>query len=90
MKTLTFTYTKTDSTISNRVLLTTSTPSTMYEGYDISELESLEQAMVMEALKKTKDKHKEEILQILSDFDITHNYRKFDAKKMNNIIEEKL
>ena len=59
MKTLTFTYTKTDSTISNRVLLTTSTPSTMYEGYDISELESLEQAMVMEAIKKTKDKHKE-------------------------------
>jgi len=87
MKTLTFKYTKADGSISYRTLLVMVSPNTMYEGLDISELEALEMADVEVEMKKAYSRYLSDIADIKQEFDIKHNYRRFDPNKMSEINE---
>ena len=87
MKTLTFKYTKADGSISYRTLLVMVSPNTMYEGLDISELEALEMADVEVEIKKAYNRYLSDIADIKQEFDIKHNYRRFDPNKMSEINE---
>ena len=87
MKTLTFKYTKADGSVSYRTLLVMVSPNTMYEGLDISELEPLEMADVELEIGKAYNRYLNEIADIKEEFDIKHNYRRFDPSKMTEVNE---
>lgn len=87
MKTLTFKYTKADGSTSYRTLLVMVSPNTMYEGMDISELEPVDMAEVEIEMDKAYKMYLNEINDIKEEFDIKHNYRRFDPKKMTEINE---
>jgi hypothetical protein len=87
MKTLTFKYTKADGSTSYRTLLVMVSPNTMYEGLDISELEPLEMAEVEIEMEKAYKMYLNEITTIKEEFDIKHNYRRFDPNKMTEVNE---
>lgn len=87
MKTLTFKYTKADGSVSYRTLLVMVSPNTMYEGLDISELEPLEMADVEIEMNAAYQIYLNEIASIKEEFDIKHNYRRFDPKKMTEVNE---
>ena len=87
MKTLTFKYTKADGSVSYRTLLVMVSPNTMYEGLDISELEPLEMADVELEINKAYNRYLSDIADIKQEFDIKHNYRRFDPSKMTEVNE---
>ena len=87
MKTLTFKYTKADGSVSYRTLLVMVSPSTMYEGLDISELESADQAEFESLMSSAYNNYINEINTLKEEFDIKHSYRRFDPKKMTEINE---
>jgi hypothetical protein len=87
MKTLTFKYTKADGSVSYRTLLVMVSPNTMYEGLDISELEPLEMADVEVEINKAYNRYLSDIADIKQEFDIKHNYRRFDPSKMTEVNE---
>ena len=87
MKTLTFKYTKADGSVSYRTLLVMVSPNTMYEGLDISELEPLEMADVEVEINKAYSRYLSDIADIKQEFDIKHNYRRFDPSKMTEVNE---
>jgi len=87
MKTLTFKYTKADGSVSYRTLLVMVSPNSMYEGLDISELEPLEMADVEIEINKAYNRYLSDIADIKQEFDIKHNYRRFDPSKMTEVNE---
>jgi len=87
MKTLTFKYTKADGSVSYRTLLVMVSPNTMYGGLDISELEPLEMADVEVEINKAYNRYLSDIADIKQEFDIKHNYRRFDPSKMTEVNE---
>ncbi len=88
MNIITFTYTKKDGSVSNRVLAPSVVPNTMYEGTDISELDMAEQAEFTEALDMIHDAYLEAIKELQDKFDVNHRYRRFDPKLMSNVVKE--
>lgn len=87
MKTLTFKYTKADGSTSYRTLLVMVSPNTMYEGLDISELESADQAEFESLMSSAYNIYINEINTLKEEFDIKHSYRRFDPKKMTEVNE---
>ena len=88
MKTLSFKYTKADNTISNRVLVTMVTPSSMYEGIDISGLEPADMAFFEQDMNLAYADYISKITAIKKEYDVEHNYRRFDPKKMTEVVTE--
>lgn len=88
MKINTFTYTKKDGSVSNRVLAVQVSPNTMYEGMDITELEVADQVMFADAMNKAHDAYLAEIQKVKHDFDVYNQYRRFDPKLMTNVVTE--
>lgn len=85
MKILSFKYTKTDGTSSNRTLAVTVSPNTMYEGIDISELEPLEMALFEQQMDAAYTEYLNKVTSIKDEYDLNQNYRRFDPKKMTDI-----
>jgi len=90
MNIITFKYTKKDSTVSDRVLAVITRPDTMYEGIDITELEAPEQVMFLDEANTAYATYLEAMAQIQYEFDVVHNYRRFDPLKMTNIVHEEV
>lgn len=88
MKTLSFKYTKDNGTTSERVLAVTVSPSTMYEGIDISELEPENMALFQEEIDSAYTEYLNKVTQAKDKFDLNHNYRRFDPKKMTDVTVE--
>lgn len=88
MKTLSFKYTKSDGTTSNRVLAVMVSPNTMYEGIDMSELEPAEMAMFERDMDAAYTEYLTKITQIKDEYDVNHSYRRFDPKKMTDVVLE--
>lgn len=86
----TFTYTKNDGNISTRVVNIIVEPNTMYEGIDITPLEPVEQAMYAVAVDEAKSAYMAAIAKINNDFEVRNQYRRFDPKKMTNIVDEEI
>ena len=86
MKTLSFNYTKADGTSSNRVLVVQVSPNTMYEGIDISSLEPFEMATFEQDMDKAYTNYLNELTRLKDEYDLNHNYRRFDPKKMTDVV----
>lgn len=88
MNIITFDYTKKDSSVSKRVLAVMVSPNTMYEGIDITELEAPEQVMFLDEVNTAYAIYLQAITEIKAEFDVNHNYRRFDPLKMTNVVRE--
>ena len=88
MNILTFKYTKADGSTSNRVLAPMVKPNTMYEGIDISRLEVADQVMFAEAVNAAYNTYMATLEAVKAEFDVTHDYRRFDPKRMTEVVRE--
>ena len=88
MNILTFTYTKTPDSVSERVLVVSAEPNKMYKGTDISNLSMEDQAKYIEMANEAKEMYLDMIKKLNDVFDLNHNFRQFDPAKMTNIVRE--
>jgi len=85
MKLLEFTYTKQGGDVSKRAVIELVTPSTFVEGWDVSNLSESDFASFTETMGSLRRRHHEETMQLLQDFDLKHNYRRFKPEGMSDI-----
>ena len=88
MNILTFKYNKADNSTSNRVLVPMVKPNTMYEGIDISSLEVADQVMFADAINAAYNTYMATLEAVKAEFDVTHDYRRFDPKRMTEVVRE--
>ena len=88
MNILTFTYTKSPDSVSERVLVVSAEPNKMYKGTDISSLSQERQAEYIRQVSAAKEEYLEYIKGLNNDFDLNFNFRQFDPAKMTNIVRE--
>lgn len=79
-----FTYEKAGGAKSKRVFVPLICPNKMYEGIDISELTAGDQEEFATLVQELKDGFKVDLEQLMEDFDIKHNYRRFNPEKMTS------
>jgi hypothetical protein len=85
MKLLEFTYTKQDGSVSKRAVIELVTPNKFVEGWDVSELDSDNFAKFAEVMGALRRRQHEETMQLLADFDLKHNYRRFKPESMSDL-----
>lgn len=86
MKTISFTYTKPDGTVSNRLLSVIIEPvADFYEGIDLSELDDATANEYMEAAQALHDAYIEVQQELRKAFDLTYSYKRFLCSRMSNI-----
>lgn len=87
MKTLTFTYTKKDGSVSNRTLLAQVTPTDKFAGIDLSELDPELAAEFVEDAKYLYADYINELQQLQKKYELQHSYRQFLAPGVSNLTE---
>lgn len=90
MKVLSFTYTKADGSVSKRNLAVMVKPQTMFEGIDISSLEAPDQYLFTKTMNSAYENYLSAIDAAKAEFDLTFDYRRFDPKKMTEVVEEEI
>jgi hypothetical protein len=85
MKLLEFTYTKQAGDVSKRAVIELVTPTKFIEGWDVTALNDAEFAKFSETMSTLRRRHHEETMQLLQDFDLKHNYRRFKPENMSDI-----
>jgi hypothetical protein len=85
MKLLEFDYTKQTGEVSKRAVIELVTPTTFVEGWDVTNLTDNEFAKFAESMGNLRRRQHEETMQLLQEFDLKHNYRRFKPEGMNNI-----
>jgi hypothetical protein len=88
MKFVEFKYTKADGSVSDRAIIELVTPTKYVEGIDVTQLPEVEFAAFTTAMAEMKRTQHEQTMQLLADFDLKHNYRKFIPEQMTNVISE--
>ena len=88
MKVLEFNYAKSPSDVSKRVLMVIAEPSKNYFGIDITSLSDEDANEFITRYNRIKDYQNSQVANLMSDFDLKHNYRNFDPTKMENVNEE--
>lgn len=87
MKSITFTYTKADNSVSRRTLVVSNEPGKFVSGTDISELSTEDQVLYIGEVEQARGIYLEMLKEINDRFDTNHNYRQFDASRMSDIEE---
>ena len=90
MKILTFTYTKADGSVSNRVLAVAVSPTHLYAGTDLSSLTQEEQVMFANRFNELHEQYVSAVTELKEEFDLYYTYRKFSPDKMTKVIEEEI
>jgi hypothetical protein len=90
MKVLSFKYTKADGSVSRRNLAVMIKPNTMFEGIDISSLEAPDQYLFAKTVNEAYENYLSALDAAKAEFDLTFDYRRFDPKKMTDVIEEEI
>lgn len=85
-----FTYTKADGKVSKRVLSPIVFPNKMFEGMDISELDTEQQVAYTLEMNVARDAFAAECARIQEKFDVKTMYRRFDPLKMTDVVNETL
>ena len=88
MKIKEFTYTKPNGDVSTRTLVELVSPTEHVEGIDISELDMDTYADFMVKLNALEQDIAQKRNQLYSDFDLSHNYRRFVPNRMTNVTTE--
>lgn len=85
MKPLTFTYTKSDKSQSERTLLALTYPTDKYAGIDITMLEPNEAAEFVKRATQLHDAYVMNLQRLQAEFDLKHNYRQFNASGVSDL-----
>lgn len=88
MKLVEFTYVKSDGSQSNRSVIEVKQPSQHFEGLDVSKMPEQDFAMFIQEYKGLMAAHNEELLALIDQFDLKHNYRRFTPGQMQNVTHE--
>jgi hypothetical protein len=88
MKILEFTYTKEDGKASQRTVVELSSPHKNYFGIDISELDVDLQVKFAEDINFLRERYNKQIGDVMTNYDVKHNFRNFDPTKMENLVVE--
>jgi hypothetical protein len=88
MKFIEFKYTKADGSVSDRAIIELVTPTKYVEGIDVTKMPEIEFATFTAAMSEMKRVHYEQTMELLADFDLKHNYRKFIPDNMTNVVTE--
>lgn len=87
MTILSFDYLKKDATVAEpKVIVPLVNPSDKYFGVDITELDPEDQGLISTRLAEAKRKYTEDVENIMTEYDIKHNYRYYFDHKMSNIV----
>jgi hypothetical protein len=85
MKIMEFTYTKTNGTESQRSVMITNQPTDYVEGIDLTELDVETQVDFAEEYNLIYDQFRQQQLNLMSKYDVEHNYRKFIPGSMTDV-----
>jgi len=85
MKLVEFNYTKDDGSVSKRAVIELVSPNKFIEGWDVTNLNEAEFANFTQNMGELRRRQHEETMQLLADFDLKHNYRRFKPDSMSNI-----
>lgn len=85
MKLLEFTYTKQGGDVSKRAVIELVTPTNFVEGWDVTNLDEVEFAKFTETMGALRRRQHEETMQLLQEFDLKHNYRRFKPSGMTDV-----
>jgi hypothetical protein len=85
MKLVEFKYTKTDGKTSDRAVLELVTPAKHMEGIDVSQMPVEEYADFVAEFAQLKNAQYEATMQLLADYDLKTNYRRFLPDQMSDI-----
>ena len=85
VKLLEFTYTKQGGDVSKRAVIELVTPTQFIEGWDVTGLDNNEFAKFAESMGALRRRQHEETMQLLQDFDLKHNYRRFKPEGMTDV-----
>lgn len=88
MKLVTFKYVKPNGEVSNREVVEVSPASKFFEGYDVSEMSPDTFAQFSVELNTLRDMHKQEMLNLISKFDLVHDYKRFVPERMSEVTQE--
>jgi hypothetical protein len=88
MKLVEFTYVKSDGSQSNRSVIEVKQPSQHFEGLDVSKMPEQDFALFIQEYKGLMAAHNEELLALIDQFDLKHNYRRFTPGQMQNVTHE--
>jgi hypothetical protein len=83
-----FTYTKPNGDVSQRTVVELVSPTEHIEGIDVSELDMDNYAQFVTELKALEDRLYNQRMALYSQFDLSHNYRRFVPQRMTNVTTE--
>lgn len=87
MKTITFTYTKPDGSVSDRTLLALVTPGDMFAGIDLTSIPPEKGAEFVNKYEALHADFLAGVVELQAEYDVKHNYRQFKQSRMSDIIE---
>lgn len=85
MKLVEFNYTKQDGSVSKRAVIELVTPNKFMEGWDVSQLDEQSFVTFTQQMGELRRRQHEETMQMLADFDLKHNYRRFKPESMSDV-----
>lgn len=85
MKTLTFTYTKKDGSVSSRTILALVEPTDKFAGIDLSEMDPTEASNFAAYANELHEKYVAALNELQVDYDLKHNYRQFLASGVSDL-----
>ncbi len=88
MKTITFSYTKSDGSVSERTLLAMVAPGgDKYAGIDVSSIDPVEAQKFIDEAKLAHEAYLLTLKELQIKYDLKHNYRQFNTGGMTDITE---
>jgi len=90
MKITSFKYTKPTGETSNRVLVTLIKPNTAYEGICIESLEAVDQVSLIDEMNLIQQDYFNKLNKLYEYYDLKHDYRRFLAERMSDIVTEEI
>lgn len=88
MKVIEFDYTDAKGKKTHRVALALTSPSESYYTIDLQELSQEEQGQFLAEMRKAKEQYDIHVAELMAEYDIKHNFRRFLASNMENIVAE--
>mgnify|MGYP006275243021 CR=1 FL=1 len=82
MKLVEFNYTKQDGSVSDRAVVMLQEPQRNYAGIDVSQLDESSFASFLDDYRIMKNRQHEEMMQLMAQHDLKHNYRQFVPDRM--------
>lgn len=88
MKLVTFKYIKPNGEESNREVVEVSPVSKFFEGYDVTSMSPEDFTQFYVELNTLRDLQKQEMLNLISKYDLVHDYKRFVPERMSEVSQE--